>query len=165
MARKVADLLWEMLANAGVKRCYGIVGDALNPVIDALRRSGKMDTVIKTIERNVLLIRATLRAVQRQREGEGDGNFKFQTRFEIGETAKANAAPAFIFSRGREATDKEIREDSVAAFFPQKHHVRVGFVRAWFCCRLAGSVVSSGRCERGWSAGGSLRGRFLPSWL
>src|ERR1700680_2642188 len=31
-----------MLANAGVKRCYGIVGDALNPVIDALRRSGKI---------------------------------------------------------------------------------------------------------------------------
>jgi pyruvate dehydrogenase (quinone) len=36
MSEKVADLLWEMLANAGVKRCYGIVGDALNPVIDAL---------------------------------------------------------------------------------------------------------------------------------
>jgi pyruvate dehydrogenase (quinone) len=45
MARKVADLLWEMLANAGVKRCYGIVGDALNPVIDALRRSGKIEFV------------------------------------------------------------------------------------------------------------------------
>lgn len=27
MAKKVADLLWEMLAQAGVKRCYGIVGD------------------------------------------------------------------------------------------------------------------------------------------
>jgi pyruvate dehydrogenase (quinone) len=34
MARKVADVLWEMLVNAGVRRCYGIVGDALNPVID-----------------------------------------------------------------------------------------------------------------------------------
>src|SRR5271168_3079802 len=45
MARKVADLLWEMLANAGVKRCYGIVGDALNPVIDALRRNGKTEFV------------------------------------------------------------------------------------------------------------------------
>jgi len=42
MAAKVADLLWEMLANAGVKRCYGIVGDALNPVIDGLRRNGKI---------------------------------------------------------------------------------------------------------------------------
>ena len=45
MARKVADVLWEMLAEAGVKRCYGIVGDALNPVIDALRRNGKIDFV------------------------------------------------------------------------------------------------------------------------
>src|SRR6202451_576135 len=43
MSGNVADLLWEMLANAGVKRCYGIVGDALNPVIDALRRNGKIE--------------------------------------------------------------------------------------------------------------------------
>jgi hypothetical protein len=45
MSRKVADILWEMLANAGVKRCYGIVGDALNPVIDALRRNGKIEFI------------------------------------------------------------------------------------------------------------------------
>ena len=34
-----------MLANAGVKRCYGIVGDALNPVIDGLRRNGKIEFI------------------------------------------------------------------------------------------------------------------------
>src|SRR5271156_2233880 len=45
MARNVADVLWEMLVNAGVKRCYGIIGDALNPVIDALRRNGNIDFV------------------------------------------------------------------------------------------------------------------------
>jgi pyruvate dehydrogenase (quinone) len=45
MSRNVADLLWEMLANAGVKRCYGIVGDALNPVIDGLRRSGRIEFI------------------------------------------------------------------------------------------------------------------------
>jgi pyruvate dehydrogenase (quinone) len=45
MARKVADVLWDMLAQAGVKRCYGIVGDALNPVIDALRRNGKIEFI------------------------------------------------------------------------------------------------------------------------
>lgn len=45
MARNVADVLWEMLVKAGVKRCYGIVGDALNPVIDALRRNGNVDFV------------------------------------------------------------------------------------------------------------------------
>jgi thiamine pyrophosphate-dependent acetolactate synthase large subunit-like protein len=28
-----------------VKRCYGIVGDALNPVIDALHRNGKVEFV------------------------------------------------------------------------------------------------------------------------
>ncbi|MGB2632536.1 MAG: thiamine pyrophosphate-dependent enzyme [Candidatus Acidiferrum sp.] len=45
MARSVADLMWEMLEKAGVKRCYGIVGDALNPVIDALRRNGKIEFI------------------------------------------------------------------------------------------------------------------------
>src|SRR5580704_7214511 len=34
-----------MLANAGVKRCYGIVGDALNPVVDGLRRNGKIEFI------------------------------------------------------------------------------------------------------------------------
>lgn len=45
MAKIVADVLWEMLAAAGVERCYGIVGDALNPVIDALRRNGNIEFV------------------------------------------------------------------------------------------------------------------------
>lgn len=45
MSRKVADLLWQMLASAGVKRCYGIVGDALNPVIDALQRNGTVEFI------------------------------------------------------------------------------------------------------------------------
>ena len=45
MSGNVADLLWEMLANAGVKRCYGIVGDALNPVIDGLHRNGRIEFI------------------------------------------------------------------------------------------------------------------------
>jgi len=46
MSKTVADVLWEMLAKAGVKRCYGIVGDALNPVVDALRRNGAIEFVL-----------------------------------------------------------------------------------------------------------------------
>ncbi len=45
MAKTVADGLWEMLYAAGVRRCYGIVGDALNPTIDALRRQGSIEFV------------------------------------------------------------------------------------------------------------------------
>jgi pyruvate dehydrogenase (quinone) len=45
MAQNVADVLWDLLEKAGVKRCYGIVGDALNPVIDALRRNGKIEFI------------------------------------------------------------------------------------------------------------------------
>jgi pyruvate dehydrogenase (quinone) len=45
MSKKVADVLWEMLAKAGVKRCFGIVGDALNPIVDALRRNGAIEFI------------------------------------------------------------------------------------------------------------------------
>jgi pyruvate dehydrogenase (quinone) len=45
MSKDVAEGLWEMLVSAGVRRCYGIVGDALNPVIDALRRNGSVEFV------------------------------------------------------------------------------------------------------------------------
>ncbi|MBB5915090.1 pyruvate dehydrogenase (quinone) [Nocardia transvalensis] len=45
MAKNVADGMWEMLVSAGVRRCYGIVGDALNPVIDAMHRNGSIDFV------------------------------------------------------------------------------------------------------------------------
>lgn len=40
MARKkVADIIVETLQEAGVKRCYGIAGDTLNHITDAIRRS------------------------------------------------------------------------------------------------------------------------------
>jgi pyruvate dehydrogenase (quinone) len=45
MAKTVADVLWEMLQGAGVKRCYGIVGDALNPVIEALHRNAGIEFI------------------------------------------------------------------------------------------------------------------------
>jgi pyruvate dehydrogenase (quinone) len=45
MPDSVADALWSMLAGAGVERCYGIVGDALNPVVDALRRNGRVELI------------------------------------------------------------------------------------------------------------------------
>lgn len=45
MARIVADMLVATLADAGVKRIYGIVGDSLNPVTDAVRRDGRIQWV------------------------------------------------------------------------------------------------------------------------
>ena len=45
MAQNVADMMWEIFEKAGLKRCYGIVGDALNPVMNALHRNGNIDFV------------------------------------------------------------------------------------------------------------------------
>jgi pyruvate dehydrogenase (quinone) len=41
----VAEDLVDTLANAGVQRVYGIVGDSLNPVTDTIRRSSKVQWV------------------------------------------------------------------------------------------------------------------------
>jgi pyruvate dehydrogenase (quinone) len=38
MAKKVADLLVDVLADAGVRRIYGLAGDSLNGVTDSIRR-------------------------------------------------------------------------------------------------------------------------------
>ena len=40
MARTIADQLVAQLIDAGVDHIYGIVGDSLNPIVDAVRRSG-----------------------------------------------------------------------------------------------------------------------------
>jgi pyruvate dehydrogenase (quinone) len=39
MSKTVADVIVETLASAGVKRRYGVPGDTLNSVTDAIRRS------------------------------------------------------------------------------------------------------------------------------
>src|SRR5580698_5216079 len=43
--KTVADQFVETLAAAGVKRIYGIVGDSLNGITDALRRQGKIEWI------------------------------------------------------------------------------------------------------------------------
>src|SRR3984885_5454832 len=45
MAKLVADQFAEILVAAGVRRVYGVVGDSLNGLTDALRRQGKIDWV------------------------------------------------------------------------------------------------------------------------
>jgi pyruvate dehydrogenase (quinone) len=45
MARSVAEQFAETLAAAGVKRIYGVVGDSLNGLTDAIRRQGKIEWV------------------------------------------------------------------------------------------------------------------------
>jgi len=45
MAQTIAEHLVDTLAQAGLQRIYGIVGDSLNPVIDAIRRSGTLQWV------------------------------------------------------------------------------------------------------------------------
>jgi len=39
MSKKVADIIVETLQNAGVRHCYGIVGDTLNLIARSLERS------------------------------------------------------------------------------------------------------------------------------
>ncbi|MFH8366743.1 pyruvate dehydrogenase [Streptomyces sp. NPDC018031] len=41
----VAEQFVDILARAGVRRLYGVVGDSLNPVVDAIRRNRGMDWI------------------------------------------------------------------------------------------------------------------------
>ena len=45
MAKRVADLLVDVLVEAGVQRIYGITGDSLNGITDAIRASGQMQWI------------------------------------------------------------------------------------------------------------------------
>src|SRR3954471_22645840 len=45
MAKKVADLLVEVLADAGVQRIYGVAGDSLNGITDSIRATNKLQWV------------------------------------------------------------------------------------------------------------------------
>jgi pyruvate dehydrogenase (quinone) len=45
MAKKVADLLVEVLAEAGVQRIYGVVGDSLNGITDSMRAGKNLEWV------------------------------------------------------------------------------------------------------------------------
>ncbi|MDQ8727798.1 ubiquinone-dependent pyruvate dehydrogenase [Bradyrhizobium sp. LHD-71] len=45
MARSVAEQFIEALAQVGVKRIYGIVGDSLNGLTDAIRRQGRIEWI------------------------------------------------------------------------------------------------------------------------
>jgi pyruvate dehydrogenase (quinone) len=45
MAKKAADLMTEVLHQAGVRRIYGLVGDSLNAITESLRKRGDIDWI------------------------------------------------------------------------------------------------------------------------
>jgi pyruvate dehydrogenase (quinone) len=45
MAKKVSEVLVDVLAAAGVRRIYGVSGDSLNGITDAIRATGKLDWI------------------------------------------------------------------------------------------------------------------------
>ncbi len=45
MSQTISDVFVEHLVQAGVQRIYGIVGDSLNPVVDAVRRNGQLQWI------------------------------------------------------------------------------------------------------------------------
>jgi glyoxylate carboligase len=50
MAKTVADGLGQMLSSVGITRCYGVVGDALNPVMDVMRRNAEVEFIYERNE-------------------------------------------------------------------------------------------------------------------
>jgi len=44
-SQRVADLIADILHSVGVRRVYGVVGDSLNGITDALRRRGDIEWI------------------------------------------------------------------------------------------------------------------------
>lgn len=45
MAKRIADLIVEVIANAGVDRIYGLSGDSLNGITDAIRKQARVQWI------------------------------------------------------------------------------------------------------------------------
>src|SRR5580658_2837071 len=45
MAKRVADLLVDVLLEAGVERIYGVPGDSLNGITDSIRSGGRIQWI------------------------------------------------------------------------------------------------------------------------
>lgn len=45
MSKTYADFLIDTLAKQGVRHIYGLVGDSLNPIVDAVRRHKDMEWI------------------------------------------------------------------------------------------------------------------------
>jgi pyruvate dehydrogenase (quinone) len=45
VSKKVADLLVDVLAEAGIRRIYGVVGDSLNGITDSIRVKNNLEWV------------------------------------------------------------------------------------------------------------------------
>jgi pyruvate dehydrogenase (quinone) len=45
MAKRVADLLVDVLSEAGVQRIYGVSGDSLNGITDSIRTQKQMEWI------------------------------------------------------------------------------------------------------------------------
>ena len=59
MAKKrVADLLVDVLAEAGVRRIFGVSGDSLNGITDSIRASRKLEWIHLRHEETAALLRA-----------------------------------------------------------------------------------------------------------
>ena len=56
--QRVADLITDILYSAGVRRIYGVVGDSLNGITDAVRRRGELNGFTRGTKRLQHLRRA-----------------------------------------------------------------------------------------------------------
>jgi len=73
MANNVADLLVETLAVAGVERVYGVAGDSLNGITDAIRRRGHPRWIHVRHEETAAFAAGALHLLQKSGIPEGRG--------------------------------------------------------------------------------------------
>ena len=71
MQKTVSDQVVEMLAAAGVRRIYGMAGDALHPLMEALQRDSRIRWVHVRHEETAAFAASAMRSVQPYRPHKG----------------------------------------------------------------------------------------------
>jgi Thiamine pyrophosphate enzyme, N-terminal TPP binding domain len=133
MAQRVADILVETLQAAGVKRCYGIVGDTLNQIARAINVSDIEWVHMRHEEAGAFAARAA-RSRSAGRKGQSD--------------AARDAAVAIREAGGRGRNGRRYRQGHTARQGPRCLGNGCGQYPL-ICIRRAKSVQRTGRCEAG----------------
>jgi len=61
MSKTAADQIVEMMIEVGIQRVYGLVGDSINPITDAIRQTkGKLQWVLELAKDNIREITGVL---------------------------------------------------------------------------------------------------------
>jgi len=142
--KKVADLLVDVLAEAGVRRIYGVSGDSLNGITDSIRKREQIQRIhVRHEETAAFAARAEahLRGRLAACAGScGPGNLHLINGLY---DCQRSRAPVLAIAA-------QIPSNEIGSGYFQETHPEHLWLDTWICRRAASSVVSMTRGGAAW---------------